>query len=69
VVVCIPKKGFSDYDKEGGPFYDPEADSAFTRSLSERLRKDIPLRLVEAHVNDPAFAVVIAQLLFELFQR
>jgi uncharacterized protein (UPF0261 family) len=68
VVVCIPNKGFSDYDKEDGPLYDPDADSAFTRSLSERLRKNIPLRLINAHINDSEFAFIVTQSLFELIQ-
>jgi uncharacterized protein (UPF0261 family) len=54
--VVFPTRGFSAYDVEGGPFFDPEADAALAQSLKRNLRSDIPLLEVNAHINDAAFA-------------
>ncbi|RLA78228.1 MAG: UPF0261 family protein, partial [Deltaproteobacteria bacterium] len=60
VLVVIPLKGFSAWDKEGGPFYDPEADRAFVRALKEELDA-IELKEVDLHINDPEFARLLAE--------
>lgn len=54
--VVVPLQGFSAYDADGGPFFDPEADAAFLAALKARLRQDIPVVEVQAHINDPVFA-------------
>jgi uncharacterized protein (UPF0261 family) len=54
--VVVPSKGFSAYDVEHGPFFDPAADSAFVEALEAGLRPGIPLLEVDAHINDAAFA-------------
>jgi uncharacterized protein (UPF0261 family) len=56
IAVLIPSQGFSAYDREGGLFYDPEADRAFVESLQSKLRSGIPCQIVEAHINDQTFA-------------
>jgi uncharacterized protein (UPF0261 family) len=50
----------------GGAFYDPDADAAFLAALRDGLRADIPIRLVEAHVNDPAFGRAAATAFLEI---
>ena len=52
----IPKKGFSDVDREGHAFWDTEADAAFARVVKENVRGDIDVVEVEAHINDTEFA-------------
>jgi uncharacterized protein (UPF0261 family) len=54
--VVVPLRGFSAYDVEGGPFWDPEADAAFAGALRAALRARVPVIEVAAHINDPAFA-------------
>jgi uncharacterized protein (UPF0261 family) len=62
--VVIPMRGYSAYDIEGGPFFDPAADAAFRDTLAARLRADIPLHLVDAHINDrKCMEVATAELL------
>jgi uncharacterized protein (UPF0261 family) len=61
VRVVGPTRGFSLADVEGGDLWDPEADAAFLDALGAALRPDIPLELVETHVNDPAFADLVAE--------
>ncbi len=46
---------------EGGDLWYPEADAALVEALALGLRPDIRLELVETHVNDPAFAALVAE--------
>ena len=61
VRVVAPTLGFSLADVEGGDLWYPEADAAFLESLGASLRPGIELELVETHVNDPAFADLVAE--------
>ena len=61
VRVVAPTQGFSLADVEGGDLWYPEADAAFLDELGSRLRPEIPLELVDTHVNDPAFADLVAE--------
>jgi len=56
VKVMIPLKGFCEPNQKGKPFYDPEADGRFIRTLERNLRSDIPVIKVNAHINDVSFA-------------
>jgi uncharacterized protein (UPF0261 family) len=60
VRVVVPTAGFSLADAEGGDLWDPEADAAFVSSLREALRSDIPFEQVDAHVDAPDFAELVA---------
>ena len=60
VRVVAPTAGFSLADVEGGDLWYPAADAAFLEALADGLRSDIPLELVDTHVNDPAFADLVA---------
>lgn len=56
--ILLPLRGVSALDREGQPFFDPEADAALFAEIA-RLLPDTPTRAVrriDAHVNDPAFA-------------
>jgi uncharacterized protein (UPF0261 family) len=59
VHVVAPTRGFSLADAEGGDLWDPEADRAFLDSLEAHLR--VPFERVDAHVDDDAFADVVAE--------
>ena len=61
VRVIVPTQGFSLADVEGGDLWYPEADAALVDALAATLRDDVPLELVETHVNDPAFADLVAE--------
>jgi uncharacterized protein (UPF0261 family) len=66
VIVLMPTGGLSIPNVPGGAFYDPDADAAFLAALRADLRDDIPLRLVEAHVNDVAFGQAAAGAFLDL---
>jgi uncharacterized protein (UPF0261 family) len=54
--VLIPTRGFSDYDRRGGVFFDPAADAAFTAALRADLDPRVPIEEADAHINDEPFA-------------
>jgi len=61
VSVVAPTRGFSLSDTEGSALWYPEADAAFLNSLEASLRPGIAFERVDATVNDPAFADVVAE--------
>jgi uncharacterized protein (UPF0261 family) len=66
--LYIPVRGVSMIDVEGQPFYDPEADRALVRGLHETLDDGVEVHELDRDVNDPAFAVAMADRLHELIQ-
>lgn len=54
--VVVPMRGFIEWDKPGGLFYDPRRPEVFTAALKESLKTDIKVIELEAHVNDKKFA-------------
>jgi uncharacterized protein (UPF0261 family) len=60
VHVVVPTRGFSLADAEGGDLYDPAADRAFIDALRDALRPSFAYEEVDAHVDDPAFADLVA---------
>lgn len=65
--VLWPRGGVSAVDAPGGPFRDPEADAAGLFALRTALEGSaVELREVDAHLNDPDFAVAAADRLHEL---
>jgi uncharacterized protein (UPF0261 family) len=54
--ILVPKKGVSAIDREGQPFWWPEADEALFASLSQWLAPSVELVELDLHINDPAFA-------------
>ncbi|MFE7428714.1 Tm-1-like ATP-binding domain-containing protein [Streptomyces sp. NPDC057545] len=65
--VLWPLGGVSAVDAPGGPFRDPEADTAGLSALRTALEGSaVELREVDAHLNDPAFAVAAADRLHQL---
>jgi len=68
LAVFIPLRGVSMISKEGGPFYDPEADRALVENLKANLRPDIEVHEWDTDINDPAFARAMAERLDELIR-
>ena len=55
-IVVLPLRGLSAIDAPGQPYWDEEADGALFDSIRSTLRTDIPIREVDANINDPPFA-------------
>jgi uncharacterized protein (UPF0261 family) len=65
VSVVIPTRGFSELDRKGEPFYDPEADRAFVSNLRKNLRQGVHVTEKDDHINDEEFAACIASILMK----
>src|SRR5262245_21259902 len=61
--VLVPLKGISAIDKEGGPFWRPEADQALFQSLRNWISPSVKLVELDLHINDPEFARTAAETL------
>jgi uncharacterized protein (UPF0261 family) len=66
--VYVPLKGVSALDREGQPFWWPEADKAMFDSLRLWMSPHVRLIELDLHVNDPAFAKAMAQGLLEMLR-
>jgi uncharacterized protein (UPF0261 family) len=66
VLVLVPLGGLSIPNVPGGVFYDPPADTAFRTALRAGLRPGIPLREIDAHINDPSFAQAVAEAFLDM---
>jgi uncharacterized protein (UPF0261 family) len=69
VAVLIPMRGFSQLDLAGKPFYWPEASEAFLHALKANLQADIPIREIDADINDPAFSSQAAETLLGMLRK
>lgn len=65
-VICIPQRGFSVPDTEGGPFWDPDADAAFVEALQAKLSDRVLVDLVDAHINSLEFVKIVVERLLML---
>ncbi|MBP1990420.1 Tm-1-like ATP-binding domain-containing protein [Paenibacillus eucommiae] len=70
VTLFVPLKGLSMIATEGRLFFDGQADAALFEALREHLdRNVVELIEVDQHINDPLFAVAMADRLHELYQE
>jgi uncharacterized protein (UPF0261 family) len=67
--ILVPRRGVSAIDREGQPFWWPEADQALFQSLRHWLAPHVRLLELDLHINDPAFAQAAAQTLLDLLQQ
>ena len=68
-VLYVPLRGVSAIATEGQPFHDPEADEALFATLRAQVDASrVEVHEVEADVNDPAFALAMANRLHELIE-
>lgn len=69
VKLVMPLKGLSAIDKEGQPFWYPEADEALFRAIRENIGPNVELVEMDSNINDLECAVAMAQFLDELMQE
>jgi uncharacterized protein (UPF0261 family) len=66
--LFMPLKGVSMIDVEGQPFYDADADAALFAALRETLADSVEVHEVDTDINDPEFAVAMADRLHASIQ-
>jgi uncharacterized protein (UPF0261 family) len=66
--VLVPLRGVSAIDREGQPFWWPEADQALVQSLRNWMSPHVKLVELDHHINDPEFARAAVGALKELLQ-
>ncbi|RLA97312.1 MAG: hypothetical protein DRG32_03840, partial [Deltaproteobacteria bacterium] len=54
--VLIPTRGWSEFDREGVEFFDPQADQVFVDELKKVLGDAVPVEETDVHISDAAFA-------------
>ncbi|GAA4707249.1 Tm-1-like ATP-binding domain-containing protein [Brevibacillus fulvus] len=70
VTLFVPLKGVSAIASEGNVFHDPLADEALLTALREQLdRQVVEVRELDMEINDPRFAIAMAEHLHELYQQ
>lgn len=67
VTLFIPLRGVSLIATEGQVFYDPVADAALLQAIRENLDPSVEVREIDTDINDPAFAVAMADTLHERY--
>jgi uncharacterized protein (UPF0261 family) len=67
-VLFVPLKGVSMIDVEGQPFHDPAADRALVAGLHETLDGSVEVHELDTDINDPEFAVAMADRLHALIR-
>ena len=65
----MPLSGVSAIDKEGGPFWWPEADQALFQSIRNWVGPSVRLIELDRHINDPEFAGKATATLLEMVNR
>ena len=69
IEVLIPSRGWSVYGAPGGPLYEPEGNEALLRTLKKKLKPSIPIRELDCHINDEAFASACVDALLRMMEK
>jgi len=67
--VLVPLRGVSAIDKDGGPFWWPQADRALFQSLRNWISPRVELIELDMHINDPPFAQAAAEKLLAFLRK
>lgn len=67
--VIIPARGFSSVDMPGKVFSDPEANRIFINEVKYKMPGNVPVMVLDAHVNDQPFADVLVRELLRMMPK
>lgn len=65
VQVVLPARGISEYDRDGGVWFDPLADRVLFQAIETHLNRNIPVTELDCHINDPLFAETVSEKMLE----
>ena len=60
--VILTTQGIEEWDKPGEPAHDPDGLSAFIDEMQSAITPPVTLTLIDAHINDQAFADKVLEL-------
>jgi len=63
--LLVPAKGFSAFDSDGGPLWNPKGRQAFADHLTKNISGS-QVKILDYHINDPEFALAILENMNEL---
>ncbi len=66
--ILLPLRGVSAIDRDGGPFWWPEADHALFQRIRNELSSRVELVELDMHINDPPFAAAAARQLLDMMR-
>jgi uncharacterized protein (UPF0261 family) len=70
VCVLIPLRGWSVYGSPGGPFYDPEGNAVFLKTLYAQLNtRLVSVQEIDAHINDDVFSNACINTLLDMINQ
>jgi len=64
--IVVPMKGFSAFDREGGPLFDPKGPGTFVQALTGTLGPVPRVHRLPYHINQPEFARAVVEILSQL---
>jgi len=59
-IVAIPSVGFTESNKPGNDLWFPEGNQAAIETFKAELRPQVPLLVLDVHINHPSFADLVA---------
>jgi uncharacterized protein (UPF0261 family) len=68
-ILILPTRGFSEYDRDGGVFYDPEADKDFMHAATEALGEHGEIIKLDAYINELICVKTAVDRLVSLIRR
>jgi len=66
VAVLIPAKGFSMFDETLAGWHNPAANKALINELVKKTAPEVPLKIVDAYINDRSFADLASSSLLKM---
>lgn len=67
--ILLPLRGVSAIDREGQPFWWPEADRALFQSIRNWISPDVKMIELDLHINDPEFARTAAETVLQMMKQ
>ena len=69
VKLFFPAKGFCSQDIEGGDLWDKEGDMVFLDVVKEKLRDDIEIIEMDAHINEKEFCEAVVEAMLRMLNK